>query len=319
LSSFFLEIKNPKQTPQIDFKSHVFLMGSCFGENISSKLDYYKFSCLSNPLGIVFHPMAITTLLIRIISRKSFTREDFFYHQERWHCYEVHSKFSNPCLDQMILDLNIRLEKSYHFLKQTSHLILTLGTAYGYEHFDTKKIVANCHKMPQKHFEKKLSTISSISQILGKLLRTIQDFNPDITVLLTLSPIRHIKDGIIENNRSKAHLLAAIHQSIESQNSDKVTYFHSYEILLDTLREYRFYTPDLLHPNAVAIDYIWEQFKASWIAKDLENVLQRIDKIQKSIAHKPFYPNSNSHQLFLEKLQEKIQDLYYEYPNMQKF
>jgi len=309
-----------KKKATIDLNSRLFMMGSCFGENMSKKLEYYTFNCWNNPLGIAFHPDALQGMLMRILEKRLFKEEDLFFHQERWHCFEVHSQFSTDKHQKVLLEeLNTQIIKSHELLKETTHLFLTLGSAWGYLEKQSQKIVANCHKMPQKQFSKTLSSVTELSEKLASLVTALTTFNPKLQILLTVSPIRHTKDGIIENNRSKAHLIAAVHQCIDLQKTNSVHYFPAYEILLDTLREYRFYESDLIHPNAVAIDYIWEQFKETWISPETTPVLQQIENIQKRLKHKPLNPKSSQHQAFLKKLEDDISTFQKKHPNITAF
>ncbi|GAG96622.1 unnamed protein product, partial [marine sediment metagenome] len=188
--------------------------------------------------------------------------------------------------------------------------IITLGTAWVYRFIETNELVGNCHKVPQKKFLKELLSIDEIVVSLENIISLIKDFNPKTTILFTVSPVRHLKDGFIENSQSKAHLLAAIHQVIENTTSGaRIHYFPSYEIMLDDLRDYRFYKRDMIHPNLTAIDYIWEKFQQAWLDDKTTSIMKEVDTIQKGLAHIPFNPKSEQHQQFLKNLQHKIQVL----------
>ncbi|WP_456867770.1 GSCFA domain-containing protein [Galbibacter sp. BG1] len=298
----------------IDYNAKVFLMGSCFVENIGKKFSYYKFQSLVNSFGIIFHPKAIENLISRIIQQKKFTKEDVFFLNERWHCFEVHSVLSNPSEEIFLNKLNEILEESFSFLKTASHIVFTLGTAWGYENKESANLVANCHKVPQKNFNKVLFNAIEIEASLKVITRLIKEINPKAAILFTVSPVRHLKDGFIENQRSKAHLITAVHQIIEKDTS--ISYFPSYEIMMDELRDYRFYAEDMIHPNKTAINYIWEKFKETAVASSCTNTMKEVEKIQSGLSHRPFNTESDEFKKFQEKLQQKIVYLSEKHPHI---
>ena len=199
-------------------------------------------------------------------------------------------------------------------MQEASHVIITLGTAWTYRHIETDMLVANCHKVPQKQFLKEILSVEEVAASVENCIVLLKSINPKITVLFTVSPVRHLKDGFVENQRSKAHLLAGIHQHVSKRHL--VHYFPSYELMLDELRDYRFYADDMIHPNALAVNYIWEKFQHAWISHESEQTMTEIDTIQKGLAHKPFNPDSTQHQEFLAKLHAKIDQLQQKNPNI---
>ena len=289
---------------QIDYNSSLIFIGSCFSENISKKLAYYKFKTFSNPFGILFNPITIETLISNAVHLKKYTEKNVFQLNERWHCFDAHSDLSNSNKNELLSNLNSAISSTNKQLKKGSHLIITLGTAWIYKHIETATIVGNCHKIPQKQFSKKLLSVEEIITSLTTICSLIKSINPNINIIFTVSPVRHLKDGFTENMQSKAHLLTAIHQIIDEK--EHLQYFPSYEIMMDDLRDYRFYNNDMLHPNETAINYIWQQFQQVWINNNTTAFQKEIDTIQKSLAHKPFNPTSEQHQLFLKKLHKKI-------------
>ncbi|WP_428742579.1 GSCFA domain-containing protein [Tenacibaculum sp.] len=299
---------------QIDYHSNLLLLGSCFSENIGNQLSYYKFQSKQNPFGILFHPKAIELLITNSINQKEYTEDAIFFHNERWHCFEAHSALSSPSKEELLSNLNNNVNSTFKQLKDASHVIITLGTAWVYREIATDTLVANCHKIPQKKFLKELLSIDEILESLEAINSLVQSLNKDISIIYTVSPVRHIKDGFIENQRSKAHLLSAIHQVVEPRK--KVYYFPSYEIMMDELRDYRFYAEDMIHPNQTAINYIWEKFSETWFTEDTLKVMKEVETIQKGLTHKPFNPNSEAHLLFLEKLQQKKEILLQAFPFM---
>jgi len=304
----------PQQHHQLDYNSKIMLFGSCFSENIGETFKYYKFQTTVNPFGILFHPLAVENLITKAINKDYYSKEDLEFHNEQWCCLEAHSKLSTTSSAALLEVLNRQIEKAHNDLLNASHIIITLGTSWVYRHIASDKIVANCHKIPQKQFLKELLSVAQITESLEAIISLVKSVNPNITFLFTVSPVRHIKDGFIENTRSKSHLLAAIHQVIEPRA--QLYYFPSYEIMMDELRDYRFYNSDMLHPNEVAINYIWEKFKTVWLTDDALKVLETVAAIQAKKAHRPFNPNSEAHQAFLSKLHLEIENLHKQFPHI---
>jgi len=307
--NFRTNITLQKERNQINYHSNLLLIGSCFSENISKKLAYYKFQTHSNPFGILFNPIAIETFITNAINKKKYTEKDVFQLNERWHCFDAHSDLSATDKNDLLNNLNEGVSNTNKQLRESSHIIITLGTAWMYRFIETDTIVGNCHKVPQKKFLKELLTVEEIVASLDNICTLIKSINPTVNVIFTVSPVRHLKDGFVENAQSKAHLISAIHQLIGTLSGVEVFYFPSYEIMLDDLRDYRFYANDMVHPNETAIDYIWEQFKQVWIAENTHQIMIEVENIQKGLAHKPFNPNSVQHHTFLKNLQQKITDL----------
>lgn len=306
-----------QQFNQIDYNSKVLLLGSCFSENIGDKFTYFKFQKLQNPFGILFHPLAIETLITNAINEKRYTKDDIFFYNEQWHCYDAHSRLSNGSQEQLLQDLNDHISSAHHYLKEASHIMITLGTAWAYRCIETGDFVANCHKIPQKKFLKELLSVERIKESLEFIIRLVKSVNPKIIFTFTVSPVRHIKDGFMENTQSKSHLITAIHRTIKDQSMSVVEgYFPSYEIMMDELRDYRFYKDDMLHPNTTAVNYIWERFMKVWISDDTQDTMKAIDEVQKGLLHRPFNPVSEAHQNFLIQLEEKKNAITSHFPNI---
>ncbi len=302
---------------QIDYHSKVLLLGSCFSENIGAKFDYFKFQNLVNPFGILFHPLAIESFITNPINEKEYTEKDLFFHTEQWHCFEAHSKLSNSNKDELIQNLNTQIQITNSFLKDATHIIITLGTAWVYRHIETDTFVANCHKVPQKKFQKTLLSVDTILESIDAILSLIISVNPKASIIFTVSPVRHLKDGFVENTQSKAHLISSIHSVLSLRaESISLNYFPSYEIMMDELRDYRFYNADMLHPNTIAIDYIWDKFKKVWIDEASEPTMKTVDTIQKGLAHKPFNPQSDAHKAFMSKLDDSIKNIKEKYSHI---
>ena len=312
---FTTKITIEKFQNPITYESKIMALGSCFAENMSEKFEYFKFQNSVNPFGIIFNPVSIEKLVNRIVNKIEFTEKDIFFHNDLWHCYEVHSELSNPNKEEFLKELNLLLFQSFNSLIQTTHIIITYGTSWVYRNIESKEIVANCHKVPQKQFSKELLSIETIQKSIQNTIALIQKVNPNCNFIFTVSPVRHIKDGFVENQRSKSHLISAIH-SIHNSQFTIHNYFPSYEIMMDELRDYRFYAEDMLHPNQTAIDYIWECFSENYISEESQQVMVEVDSIQKSLLHRSFNPNSERHQKFLENLQQKINTLALKLPHL---
>ncbi|GGD54360.1 GSCFA domain-containing protein [Muriicola marianensis] len=309
-------LKIPQHPNPISYSSETLLMGSCFASHMGGKLSYYQFRNTLNPFGTLFHPRGICNLLERAKTGRYFKAEDCFYHMERWHCHEVHSDLSHANREEMLKELNGKVDLTAELLSRVSHLVLTLGTAWGYVRKESGQWVANCHKVPQREFDKVLSSPQEIQQDLIKALDLVLEANPEISVILTVSPVRHMRDGFVENQRSKSHLFVALHEVLEMYQDGGVTYFPAYELMMDELRDYRFYEMDMLHPNALAVDYIWERFRSACIQSSENPIMARVEEIQKGLNHRPFNPGSKAYTSFANDLKEKIAGLKKEYPFM---
>ena len=295
----------------------VLLLGSCFSENIGDKFSYFKFQSLSNPFGILFHPLAIEQLITNAVNQKVYSEEDIFNHNEQWHCFESHSRLSNPSEAVLLKSLNENIEKTLQFLETASYIIITLGTAWAYRFIETDAFVANCHKVPQNKFLKELLSAELISESLEAIVSLVQQINPDVKFIFTVSPVRHIKDGFIENTRSKAHLISGIHDYLSNDSSSSGYYFPSYEIMMDELRDYRFYKADMLHPSDTAVSYIWERFQEVFISEETKQVMKEVADIQKGMAHRAVNPISVAHQTFLQQLESKKSVLVSKFPQIE--
>ncbi|MGA9639364.1 GSCFA domain-containing protein [Flavobacterium sp.] len=313
--NFRLQIPISNSDFPIDYHSKIMSLGSCFAVNMSDKFNYYKFGNSCNPFGIIFNPVSIEKLIQRCVNKDYFTDAAIFFHNDLWHCFEVHSELSNPNKEALLFDLNTILDGFYKNISEATHCIITLGTAWVYRNLESNEIVANCHKVPQKQFSKEILSVETIQNAIQNSIETIRKINPNCNFIFTVSPVRHIKDGFVENTLSKAHLITAIHQVV-TLNWSKCFYFPSYEIMMDELRDYRFYTPDMLHPNSVAVDYIWERFTESNMSEKTFVTMKEIGSIQSGLQHRSFNPESESHQQFLAKLHYRMAILQKQFPQI---
>jgi hypothetical protein len=307
------EVEIPGGTPKIRYTDAIITLGSCFADHLGSKLSYYQFPCMGNPFGVIFHPVPMANLLRRAVEGRSFTPDDLFSTQNRWGSLQTHTSLSGNTPEEASQVLNRQLDALGKALKDSTHLVLTLGTAYGYRNLENGHLVANCHKLPGTAFERELTPVKNLMACLEEICALARSFNREMTCLFTVSPIRHLRDGLVENQRSKAHLITAVHQVVDKGLAD---YFPSYEIFMDELRDYRFYDRDLIHPSEQAVDFVWEQFESAWIHGDAKTVMQEVDAIRRGLAHRPIHQDSAAHREFRETLAIRVKRLQEKHPYM---
>ncbi len=293
-------------------RDRIVSIGSCFAENIADKLMAYFFKVIKNPYGILYNPLSIALVLEQIIKNKKFTADELFFYQDEWHSFWHHSSFSHNERNKALEKMNAKIEQAHRFLKHADWLILTFGTAYVYFHLPENQLVANCHKLPEKEFRRELITVNEIVQTIQTVLLELNEVNPKLKTVLSVSPIRHLRDGLVQNQRSKATLMLAVQHLIESHPS--LIYFPSYEILMDDLRDYRFYELNLTHPNSLAIQYIWQKFSEMFFDQETEKTLNKFARLRSALEHTVHKPYSESHRKFLQNTIELINELMSHYP-----
>ena len=296
-----IQVPIPEYPFDLSHKDRVFSVGSCFAQHMADRLVHYKFFCTSNPYGTLFHPIPILQNLTGALKGLEIDDDLFLGRDEAVFHYSCHSSVwaeTKVDLKKKLLDLQISVAQE---LKESKLLILTFGTAFLYQ-LVSGKPVANCHKQPKNTFTKGLSSSEEIQSVFQSFYSELKKQNPKLQILLTVSPVRHIRDGVHENNLSKSALLLASN-AIQKSFKD-VYYFPSYEIVMDELRDYRFYEKDQVHPNEEARDYVWGKFAAALLTKDTSNLNRDLDKLFASINHRSFRETSKSHQRFLEKTLE---------------
>lgn len=303
--NWFTEFPIPVSEFPISHSSKILSIGSCFAQAIGQKMEDSKMDILVNPFGTIFHPNALSYLLEAGISGNQpdkaliLERDGLFFH------YSAHSDLVGNTKEELLKKLNQRVELTGEYLKTGTHLILTFGTAWVYEYKMTHSLVANCHKQPSDFFEKRLLNLEEMKTSLGKLISKLSVFNPNLKVILTVSPVRHIKDGIPENQLSKS-LLRVLCGNLEREY-ENVNYFPAYEIMMDELRDYRFYKSDLIHPSEQAENYIWEKWTNSNFTPLTRKKVNQITKIKLELNHRPLNPKSEAYRQFVEKLLEKLE------------
>lgn len=304
---FRTELKVVPSKATINLSSGVLTQGSCFSNAIGERMAASKIRVLVNPFGVIYNPESIHQALSYGIYNEPLPDHTFLYNQGLCLNYNLHSEFSAVSKDALVSKTTNTIGATHYFLKDCEWLLITYGTAWGYHRKDTGEIVANCHKLPSASFTKSLMTLESITASFHTFYERLKKFNPKVRVILTVSPVRHIKDTLELNSVSKALLRVACHQLSEA--FDDVEYFPAFEIMMDDLRDYRFYKSDLLHPTTDAEDYIWEKFTERYFSSQLQDFIQRWGVIQSALSHKPFHPSSSAHQEFLKNVLKKLEEI----------
>src|SRR3954470_18347057 len=309
---FFAPIKIKKLQRPLTYKDNILVTGSCFTEHIGHYLIDVKFNVLQNPNGILFDPISVCSSLISYIQNKQYKGDDLFYLNESWHSWLHHSRFSNPKEEECLHKINQSQNTAHEFLKKASWLIITLGSSFNYKLAETSVTVANCHKAPAQTFIKHLCSIEETVTALDQTIHQLFHFNPELRIIFTISPVRHLRDGVVENNRSKARLIEAVHHLVNK--FDKLYYFPAYELVIDILRDYRFYDIDLAHPNYAATQFVLEKFTENCFDESTQELMKEIKKIVIAKKHTPFNPYSEQHKKFLHTYFNKTKQLQQEYP-----
>jgi hypothetical protein len=307
-------INIPSASFDISPQDRILTIGSCFAENIAQYLQKGRFHVEINPFGILYNPISIAESLTLLWNEKTLSDENFIQQGELWHSFLHHGSFGKLNREDLILSIEKNLTQQRAFAKKTTRLLLTLGTANVFEYKKTQKIVANCHKIPNSEFNKKRLTVTECVDNLAFAIENSKAKNPNLEVILTVSPIRHIRDGIVENQRSKATLLLAA-EMLEKQFSF-VHYFPAYEIVMDDLRDYRFFNTDMIHPNDVAIDYVWKAFTNCFFNTETNHIYTMIEAYQRAEMHRPLFPESQEYQLFLQQQSAKKRVLEEKFPSL---
>lgn len=312
--NFHLDFQIPAFSKTIRYNDSLFFMGSCFAENIAGRMHSYKFNTLLNPHGILYNPESIASAIYRYIKKQTYVKQDLFYANDQYHSWEHHSRFSNPDAEVILSEINQQLTNAHQTLKTADWLFITFGSAYAYRHLESDKRIGNCHKQPQQHFEKELLTIDEMVTTYQQLIAELLTWNPKLKLIFTISPVRYIRDGIVENNRSKARLIELVHRLI---NGERILYFPAYELVMDDLRDYRFYKTDMVHPNEQAIEYVFEKFLQIALDQEAKTLFEKIKDIIKASAHRPLQENTSSHFQFKTTYLKRCKQLKAQYPFLQ--
>jgi GSCFA family len=297
----------------ISYTDKILMLGSCFVENMGKRFQTLKYQALVNPFGVIYNPASMAQSLQKLANQHVYTEADIFEEQGVWRCLDFHSRFSSTHKQEFLDTLNQNMQKGRDFLNESTVWVLTFGTSWVYAFQKTTQIVNNCHKIPAAQFNRFRLSINEIQNYLNQIYTLTQSLPNRPRLVCTLSPIRHLKDGLVENQLSKSALLLALH-TLREAAPETVAYFPAYELLLDDLRDYRFYASDMIHPSETAIDYIWERWEQSFLNAEDAPLRARIEKLQQALSHRPFNPDTASHRAFLSKQAEHIQTLEKQFP-----
>jgi len=318
-----LDIELKKLPVPITYRNRIMLTGSCFTEHIGHALEELKFSVYQNPNGILFGPDSVCRSLNWYMENRELTEHDLFRLNEVWHSWMHHSRFSHVQKEKALASMNGARLQAHTFLKNADWLIITLGSSFSYRLTgDASRAsealhagVANCHRAPASWFSKEMLDIQAMQEMLTATIQQLRQFNPSLNIIFTVSPVRHIRDGVVENNRSKARLIEVIHQLTTSHSF--IHYFPAYELVIDVLRDYRFYDIDMVHPNYAATEFVLEKFGTCCIEEESRQLMQEVKKIMIARRHKPFQPETMAHRKFLADQAEKTKTLMEKHPFLQ--
>ena len=306
------ELSIPLSPINLSHNSKSMTIGSCFSHHIGQRLQKYKFKCISNPFGTVFNPISISHLLSRAIDKQYIEDDELLMSQGVWVHPDFHFSLCHTDKQTTCQNINECIRSVHESIQEIDFLFVTLGTSIAYRIIENDRIVANCHKLPSGNFEKIETTSEDGFKAMKEAMEQLNKINPHVKIVMTISPVRHIRDGIIENSFSKARLHGMI-EGLMAQN-EMILYFPAYEWLMDDLRDYRYYDTDMIHPNEMAIAYIWHKFGEHFFDKDTSDLYKKIDAILKAVQHRPFNPTSEEHTAFKNHQLQAIQSLKKDHP-----
>ncbi len=302
--NFRTNLDSPSSDVKITYDTSICMLGSCFSDSIGGKLVRNKLKVLKNTFGTLYHPAAIRK---NLLDTGPALKQDIVQIDNRYLHYDMHSDVCATSMIDVLRRVKEQRKVTSAYLATCDFVFLTLGTAWHFYHRELNRIVANCHKQPSRLFERRLSSVTEVTADLQAIIGYIKEVNADANIVLTVSPVRHIRDGLIENNRSKSHLLTAVHEVCD--NHHHVQYFPSYELVIDDLRDYRFYESDMIHPSEQAIEYVFDALKETYMNQETVDVMNKVEKVMKSLEHRPLDPSSPQHQSFLSTLRSSIASL----------
>jgi len=297
---------------KIDHSDSILFIGSCFADNIGQRLEQLKFNVIHNPFGVLYNPVSVKDNLEILIEKRYFNENDLYLYNNRWISFSHYSVYSDSDKQEALRRINNSIGQASEMLKAAKLLCITFGTSWVYEFKETGKIVANCHKIPQVRFNRYLLDIPGIVDLYSELLKKLHRLNPALKIVFTVSPIRHWKDGAANNQLSKSILIVSVHSLLEKFTH--TSYFPAYEIVMDELRDYRYYADDMLHPSDLAISYIWEKFSEMYFSDDTKKIIRDIEPVIKAMNHRPSDPKSKDHRKFMQNILTKIMALEHKYP-----
>lgn len=297
---------------KINHQNKILMIGSCFSNNIGQKLIDHKFDVSLNPFGTLYNPISISKALRALLEEKAFEESDIFLDKGQYNSFYFHSSFSSSSRERYLASINSIRNTATEELKESKFLFITFGSSYVYENIETNEIVGNCHKLSASAFRRYRLSVDQIVTAWSELINLLRTVNSELQIIFTVSPIRHLRDGAHDNQLSKSILLLSIDEL--NKNYQTTTYFPAYEIVLDDLRDYRFYDSDMCHPNSLAIDYIWEKFSDVYFDSATKDIIKRWAKIKQDLSHKPFNPHGEEYLRFLNQSLLKLNKFQSEYP-----
>lgn len=312
---FITPVEIPRSRVEVGHEHSILLMGSCFAENIGRRLTENKFVCDTNPFGVLYNPLSIAKALRQVMDGQLYQEDapELFEYGGLWHSWMHHSAFSAPSREECLSYINGRLAGAHAFLPTAHRVLITFGTAYVYRHRERGMMVGNCHKLPERTFIRERLTPDEIVEEYTALIGELAEVNPDVHILFTVSPIRHLRDGLHANQLSKATLLLAIDRLCQLM-PERCSYFPAYEIMMDELRDYRFYADDMMHPTPLAVEHIWKRFTDVFFPLRTKKFLQAWEEIRQALAHRPFHPEGEQYKQFLSQIELRIHRLKEKYP-----
>ncbi|ASK32198.1 hypothetical protein CEY12_19825 [Chryseobacterium sp. T16E-39] len=304
---FRTEVDIKESEKKITIEDKIFSIGSCFASEMSDLFQQGQLQTVNNPFGTIFNPFSINNALQRLHDSEFYAEDDLITFNDEYISFDHHTSFDTRYIHQTLSKINAKLEEGNLFLQETNWVIITYGTSFIYEFQPKKKMVANCHKIPQKYFEKRLLTHQEITDSIYKTILNLQDIcKENVQILFTVSPVRHTKDGMVENQLSKSKLITAVHEAISA--FENCHYLPVYEILMDDLRDYRFYKEDMIHPNSQSIQYVFDKFGSAYFSEDTKEFIRENFKINKALEHKAADKKDPKYLEFKEKLKQKIEN-----------
>ena len=314
MSGLYTVVPVPDQGIRISHQSQILLMGSCFADNIGRRLQAGKFRVSHNPFGVVYNPLSLSKQIELLCIKERFETADLEFRNELWFSFMHYTLFSDTDKEACLARINDSFERARNYISTANVLFLTLGTSFAYTIKSTGEVVANCHKLPAKEFSHRFIPLHETVEELKKSIELLRSFNPGLKVVFTVSPIRHWKNGAIDNQRSKAALLLAVAEL--EKKLPEIYYFPAYEIVMDELRDYRFYAEDLLHPSDFAVDFIWQKYMSAYFGDETKSITSAIEELNKALNHKPRHTNTTEYRKFVKSVIKKAEQLTKKYPSL---
>lgn len=305
------EVQLPCFEARVGYQRPFMMMGSCFATNIGERLIRLKLPVMVNPFGVIFNPLSVAAGIKRLVDGNPFCEDDLFLQNGIWNSYAHHSSFSAISEDGCLAGINQALASGGIMLRESSHLVITLGTSWAYRLKASGEVVANCHKTKATEFDRIFVETAQAVEALKEAIEAARSINPSLKIIFTVSPIRHIKDGLVENQRSKASLILACHTLCDEMQG--VSYFPSYEIVMDELRDYRFYADDMVHPSPLAVDIIFKKFVHSAVNALSVEAMNEVDRIARAVEHIPFNAEGEEYRKFCASMAAKAERLQQKY------